>query len=377
MLGRGASTSAGVNVTTERAMLYATVYACVKVLAESVGQIPLHLYQRSGREKHRAIDHSLYGILHDAPNEFQTAQEWREFQIASLALRGNGYSQIVRVRNQVAELLPFLPGAVTPKQHRASLEVVYEVTLADGKKETLPAREVLHLKLMSLDGLTGLSPVHQARESIGLGIGAEQYGATLFQNGASPGGVLQFPTPLSDEAYERLKTSWEDRHQGSSNAHKVAILEAGGTWKEIGMPAKDAQFLETRKYQRSEVTGLFRVPPHLIGDLERATFGNIEHQSLDFVTHGLMPYLTRIEQRIAMQLLTPAERREYFARFNVAGLLRGDMAARSAFYKSQFDVGALSPNEIRELEERNPRSDPGGDAYFTPLNLASSQAPEQ
>lgn len=367
LAARGKS-SAGVNVTHERAMQYATVFACVRVLAESVGQLPLHLYRRQDRETLKALDHPLYSVLHVSPSPFQTAQEWKEWNVASLATYGNAYAQIIRLRGSVRELNAMPPAAVKPKRNPGSLETFYEVTLSDGKPETLPAREVLHLRLFSLNGLTGASPIAYAREAIGLGIGAEVFGAKLFENGATPGGVVSFPNELDDESYERIKASWDARHQGADNAHKVAILEQGGSFKEIGFPAKDAQFLETRKYQRSEIAGIFRVPPHMIGDLERATFSNIEHQGLDFVVHGLMPYLIRHEQRIALQLLTPEERREHFAKFNVAGLLRGDMAARASFYKELVNIGVLSPNMVLELEDMNPRD--GGDIFLTPGNMA-------
>jgi len=365
--------SAGVDVTPERAMMYAAVFSCVRVLSESVGQLPLHLYRRQGREKVKAEEHPVYALMHDAPNEYMTAQEFREWRVAGLALRGNAYSQINWVRAAPRELLPFPVGAVTPKQHRDTLEVVYEVTLADGKRETLPAREVLHDKLFPLDGLCGASPIRYARETVGLGIGAETYGASLFANGASPGGVLEHPGEMTDDAYKRLQSSWEARHQGAGNAHRVAILEEGAKYAAIGMDAKDAQFLETRKLQRSEVCGIFRVPAHLVGDLERATFSNIEQQGLDFVVHGLMPYLVRLEQRGNLQLLTQTERREYFLKFQVNGLLRGDMAARSTFYKELINIGMMSPNEGRDLEDMNPRE--GGDIYLTPANMVINGEP--
>lgn len=371
-LAARSGTAAGVDVTPERALAYSVVFACVRVLAESVGQLPLHLYQRKGREKLQAIDHPLYPLLYAAPSERQTSQEFWEFMTGCLALRGNAYAQIIRVgapgRGRVAELVPLDPRGVRPCVDPETREITYELHLGGGVKDTLPEREVLHIRLMPLNGVLGASVIQYAREAIGLGIGAEKYGATLFRNGASPGGVLQSPGMLSDTAYNRLRDSWEERHAGADNAHRIAILEEGVTWKEIGMPAKDAQFLETRKYQRSEIAGLFRVPPHMIGDLERATFSNIEHQSIDFVAHGLVPYLRRIEQRITLQLLTPAERRELFAKFSVGGLLRGDMTARAAFYRELVNLGALSPNEVRDLEDMNPRE--GGDVYLTPLNMA-------
>lgn len=369
-LSARSSSAAGVDVTAERSMQFAAVATCVKILAESVGQLPLALYEQRAREKLKAVDHPLYPLLYVAPNEYQTAQEWKEWAVAGLALTGNSYSFINRVRDRVVELLPFQPGTVIPQRDPATRVVTYRVRVAGGKEETLPASQVLHLKLFSLDGLVGMSPLEQARESIGTGIAAEQHGATLFANDATPGGALESAKTLGDEAYKRLRASWDDRHQGAGNAHKTAILEDGVKWVSMAMPSTDAQWLESRKFSRSEIHGIFRVPPHLAGDLERATFSNIEHSSLDFVVHSLMPYLTRIEGRIALQLLTPAERKTFFAKFTVAALLRGDMAARGTFYTTMIQNGAMSPNEIRELEDRNPRD--GGDVYLQPANMIVS-----
>jgi HK97 family phage portal protein len=377
LLAARSTSSAGVAVTPERAMALSAVFSCVRVLAESVGQLPVHLYEKRGREKQKAEDHPLHDVLHFAPNKFQTAQEWREWLMACLGTWGNAYCRIVRVgpsrRLRVGELLPIHPAAVRPKYDASAGEMRYHVALEGGGEDVFTAEDVMHIPLFSLGGGVGVNPVQYAREAIGLGIGAETFGARLFANGAQPGGVLQVPKVLSDKAYERLKSSWEERHQGGDNAHKPAILEEGMTWQSVGFSAEDAQFLETRKHQRSEIAGMYRVPPHLIGDLDKATFSNIEHQSLDFVVRGLLPYVTRIEQRIIFHLLPPDERRRYFPRINVAGLLRGDMQARAAYYHSLVQDGVLSPNEIRDLEDLNPRE--GGDIYLTPLNMAVNGKP--
>jgi HK97 family phage portal protein len=376
VLARRSTSAAGMDVTPERALALAAVFSCVRVLAESVGQLPVHLLEQSGTEKKKATNHPLYEVLHYAPNKRQTAQEWREWTLGCLGYKGNAYSQIIRTgpsnRLRVKELYPLHPDAVTPVYDADADAVSYRVALKRSKVDTLPASDVLHIKLPSFDALLGANPVQHAREAIGLAIGAETFGAKLFANGAQPGGMLEVPGKLSPEAYKNLKNSVEER-QGAENAHRPMILEEGMKWHTIGMPAADAQFLETRKYQRSEIAGLYRVPPHLIGDLERATFSNIEHQGLDFVVHTLMPYLTRIEQRAHFQLLTPEERPRYFAKFNVAGLLRGDMQARAAFYHSLVQDGAMSPNEIRDREDMNPRE--GGDIYLTPLNMAVNGKP--
>lgn len=370
------STGTGMSVTTTTALAHAAVFSCVRVLAESAGQLPLQLYRSKGRERLKATDHPLYSLLHGRPNSYMTAQEFVECVVAHLALRGNFYAFINRngdPKGPVRELLPFNPGAVTPFLAPDTFDPLYRVRFTNGREEILPPEKVLHVRLFSLDGLVGLSPVTQGRESLGLSMATERHGAKLFSNGARPGGVLQTPTTLSPEAAARLREDWALKHEGIENSNRVAILEEGLTWAQTGLSSEDSQFLETRKYQRSEIAGLFRVPPHMIGDLDKATFSNIEHQALEFVTNGLLPYLTRIEQRIAMQLLTPVERETLYAKFSVNALLRGDMNTRSTFYQRLEQCGAMSPNEIREYEDLNPRV--GGDVWLTPLNMASVADP--
>lgn len=371
----GAASSSGVSVSADTAARFGTVFACVRVRAESIGQLPMHFYERKGRLKNKAEDHPLYSLLHDAPNEATTAQEFWEWVSVSLDLRGNAYVYINRVGGKVFELLPLDARWVQPKL-TAARDVYYELRIPGTAPTRLGADAMLHFKLMSLDnGLTGASVIAQARNSIGLAMALEQHGATFFRNGGAPGGILKTEQVLTDPQYESIKESWQEAHGGLDNAHRVAILEAGLSWQNVGVSLDEAQFIEGRKYQRSEIAGLFRVPPHLIGDLERATFSNIEQQGLDFVIHGLMPTLTRIEQRIRLQLVDKADRRLYFAKFNVNGLVRGDMAARASFYSAQVQNGALSPNEIRELEDQNPRE--GGDIYLTPLNMAVNGKPPE
>lgn len=371
-LATGGQVLSGVSVNAKTAMRFAPVFACIRVLAESVGQLPFHLYERDGSAKLKAAGHRLYGLLHDAPNGYQTSQEWREMMIAHLGLRGNFYCFINRIRGEVRELLPLNPDSVEPKQDE-NYNVVYHVKFANGSEDVLPANDVFHVRLMSYDGLKGLSPITQARESIGLGMATEKFGSLLFKNGAKPGGILSTEQGLKQEQIELIRKAWDASHGGNDNAHKAAILQGGLKWTSIGMTSDDAQFLETRKYQRSEIAGIFRVPPHMIGDLEKATFSNIEQQSLDFVIHSLMPWLTRIEQRVNLQLLQPKERGRYYAKLNQSALLRGDMKSRSEFYTRLQQAGALSPNEIRELEDMNPRD--GGDIYLTPLNMAINGKP--
>lgn len=355
----GGSSTSGVAVTPNSAMFYAVAFACVRVLAESVGQLPIHLYRANGRTREKATDHPLYRLIHERPNEFQTTQEFHEQLVMQLALRGNFYAFKNRGKSggAVRELLPFMPGAVTPVQ--AGWSTMYEVRYSDGKTDILDADQVFRVQLMG-----GLSPVAQAKEAIGLGMATERHGSKLFSNGARPGGVLSTDKKLSPDTVKRLREDWSSRHEGTGNAHRTAILEEGLKWTATAMTADDAQFLETRKYQRSEVCGIWRVPPHMIGDLERATFSNIEHQGLEFVTQALMPYLVRIEQRYSASVI---QEPGVYAKFNVNSLLRGDMKSRSQFYTQMLQAGALSPNEIREFEDMNPRE--GGDVWLTPMNL--------
>lgn len=359
-------TYSGVHVTPQSALTYAAVFACVRVLSEAVGTLPLNLFEQRGKTRDKALEHPLYQLLHFAPNDWMTAQEFWEWVLACLNLRGNAYAHINRVRGIVRELLPLAPGCVTPKQ-ADDWTVTYEV-IEKGVAKVYPASEILHVKLFSTDGLTGLSPIGWARQTIGFGLASQEHGGRLFSNNAKPGGVLSTDKPLTLEASKRLIANVEEVVGGLENSGKTLVLGDGMKWTQIGMSSQDAQWIEARKLNRSEVAGVFRVPPHFIADLERATFSNIEHQDLGFVKHALMPYLRRIEQRIWLSLLTPAEKRTYFAKFNQDGLLRGDAKSRAEALWYQMQGGALSPNEWRELEDRNPRE--GGDVFLTPANMA-------
>ncbi|MGJ8680508.1 phage portal protein [Paraglaciecola sp.] len=373
-LGSWYDTSSGVSITPANALQLISVYQCVRVLAESVGMLPLSMMKEEGAIKEKAIDHNLHKLFTLAPNDYMTAQEWKELVIAHLCLRGNHYSFINRTRKGVSELLPLAPDSVTPKLND-SYQVEYKVKFKNGTVKTLDKSQVFHVKLFSIDGVNGLSPISQARHSLGLAKAAETHGASVFKNGAKPAGGYKTPGNLSDEQYNTLKTRMED-HQGSGNEFKPFILEGGLDWVQVSITPEDAQLLDTRKFQRSEIAGLFRVPPHKIGDLEKATFSNIEHQGLEFVTDSLMPYLTRIENRIRTSLLTGDDWKTYFAKFNVNALLRGDMKARAEFYTKLEQAGALSPNEIRAKEDMNPRE--GGDIYLTPMNMnVNGKKPEE
>lgn len=367
MIATGAVAVSGVQVNSTSALRYAAFFACLKVLAEDVGKLPIKLYkERPDRGRDVAKGHKVHRLISRRPNDFMTASEFWEMCVAHVVLRGNFYAFKVIVGGEVVELLPLNPGSVVPKL-RDDWSLWYDVTFANGARDVLPASQIFHVRGLSLDGIRGLSALEYARETLGLGIAAERHGAKLFVNGANPGGALETEQTLTDEVFERVKTSWNEKHTGLENSHKVAILEGGLKWTSVTMTNTDAQWLENRKHTDNQICGLLRVPPHKIAILDRSTNNNIEHQSLDYVNDGLMPHLNRIENRIRIDLLNERDEEDHFAKFNVSALLRGDMKARSQFYKDMVYLGAYSPNDVLELEDRNPRE--GGDIYLTPSNM--------
>lgn len=355
-------TAAGVSVTPEKSLQVTAVFACVRVLSESVASLPLHLYQRdSNGGKSRAANHPLYKVLHNLANPEMTSFQLREVLVGHLCLWGDAYCEIEYDANgNVIALWPLRPDQMDVRRENG--ELVYKY---GGK--AIPSYRIFHVPGFSINGVNGLSMIKQAKQAIGLSLVTEEFGSRFFANGARPGTVLEYPGQLSDEAYTRLKNNWEDRHMGSSNSHRVAILEEGMTVQEVGIPPEDAQFLETRKFQINEIARIFRVPPHMIGDLDRATFSNIEQQSIDFVTNSLRPWLVRIEQAIYKDLLTDTEQKKYFPEFLVDGLLRGDTVSRYQAYAVARQNGWMSANDVRECENMNPID--GGDVYLIPLNM--------
>lgn len=367
LIAAGSASVAGVSVNSDTLLRYAPVFACLKVLSEDVGKLPVKLFkERSDRGADVARGHRLHRIISRRPNDYMTAQEFWEMCTAHQILRGNFYAWINRVDGEVVELLPLNPASVRPKL-REDWSLVYDVTFANGKRDIVAARQIFHVKALSIDGIKGLGALEYAREVVGAGVAAERHGAKLFTNGAKPGGVLQTDNVLKDDVFNRVRDSWNAQHQGIDNAHKVAILEGGLKWASITMSNVDAQWLENRKHTDTQICGLLRVPPHKIANLERSTNNNIEHQALEYVTDALMPIITRIENRIRISLLNERDEENHFAKFNVAALLRGDMKARAQFYKDMVYLGAYSPNDVLELEDRNPRD--GGDIYLTPSNM--------
>ena len=375
-------TSSGKYVTERSAMQMTAVYCCVRILSEAVASLPLQFYRYTddgGKEK--SVDHPLYFLLHDEPNPEMTSFIFRETLMTHLLLWGNAYSQIIRNgKGEVVALYPLMPDRmkVDRDEHgRLYYEyTVYDADDVDGRKGTnkvgrtvrLQPHDVLHIPGLGFDGLVGYSPIAMAKNAIGLAIATEEYGSKFFANGAAPSGVLEHPGTIKDPS--KVRESWQATFGGSGNANKIAVLEEGMKYTPISISPEQAQFLETRKFQIDEIARIFRVPPHMIGDLEKSSFNNIEQQSLEFVKYTLDPWVSRWEQAMVRALLTPDEKKKYFFKFNVDGLLRGDYQSRMNGYATARQNGWMSANDIRELEnlDRIP-AEQGGDLYLINGNM--------
>lgn len=367
-VGMTYDTYTGKRVSSQKAMRLTAVFGCVRVLAESMGMLPCNLYKVTGNSKQKATSERLHKLLTMKPNDYMTPQEFWELVIVCLCLRGNFYAYKVKALGEVVELLPIDPGCVDPKLN-SQWQPVYQVTFPDGSTDVLGQDDIWHVRTLTFDGLVGLNPIAYAREAISLGMATEEHGARLFSNGAVTSGVLRTEQSLTDAAYDRLKKDFEDSHLGLSNAHRPMILEMGLDWKSMALNAEDSQFLETRKFQLEEICRLFRVPMHMVQNTDRATFSNIENLGIGFINYSLVPYMTRIEQRINVGLVKESKQGTYYAKFNAGALLRGDMKSRFESYSTGINWGIYSPNDCRELEDMNPRS--GGDIYLTPMNMTT------
>ena len=374
----GGSTS-GKTVTERSAMQMTAVYSCVRILAEAIAGLPLHVYRyNSDGGKEKAIDHSLYLILHDEPNPEMSSFVFRETLMTHLLLWGNAYAQIIRnSKGEVMALYPLMPNKMSvDRDENGQLYYQYlrSVDEVGGKSETviLKPTDVLHIPGLGFDGLVGYSPIAMAKNAIGLAIATEEYGAKFFANGAAPSGVLEHPGTIKDP--QRVREAWQSQFGGSQNSGKIAVLEEGMKYTPISISPEQAQFLETRKFQINEIARIFRVPPHMVGDLEKSSFSNIEQQSLEFVKYTLDPWVIRWEQSIMRTLLTPEEKKSYFVKFNLEGLLRGDYQSRMNGYATARQNGWMSANDIRELEnlDRIP-AEAGGDLYLINGNMLPLQ----
>lgn len=378
LLGRGSQTAAGVWVTPDSALRNTAVFSAVTQIAGDIGSIPCILYRRlAGGGKERALDHPLYSILHDAPNDEQTSMEWREMLMGHLLLRGNAYCEIFYNRDgSIAQLIPRHPDRIRPYRRVTADQVTslwYEYRPVTGPIRQIAPGEMMHLRGLSSDGLIGLSPIALMREAVGLGMAAEEFEARFFSNDATPGVVLKHPAVLKEEAAKRLKQNWQEMHSGLPNTGKVAVLEEGMSIEKIGMTNRDAEFLALRKYQVSDIARIFHIPPHKIGDLERSTNNNIEQQAREYVFGCLLPWAVRWEQVIWRDLLSLKARPQYFVEFLFDALLRADTATRFEAYNKAVGGPWMKGNEARALENLNPV--PGLDDVLKPLNMIDASKP--
>ena len=365
-------TTSGKPVNERTAMQTTAVYACVRILAEAIASLPLHVYeyQNDGGKK-LVHDHPLYYLLHDEPNPEMTSFVFRETLMSHLLIWGNAYAQIIRDgAGRVLGLYPLLPDKMeVQRDDRGNIYYVYSRNSDENPmfKEygniKLKAEDVLHIPGLGFDGLIGYSPIAMAKNAVGMTLACEEYGASFFANGANPGGVLEHPGVLKDPS--KVRESWNSVYRGVNNAHKIAVLEEGMKYQQIGIPPEEAQFLETRKFQINEIARLYRIPPHMVGDLDKSSFSNIEQQSLEFVKYTLDPWVIRWEQSLQRSLLLPGEKGKYFIKLNVDGLLRGDYQSRMNGYAVGRQNGWFSANDIREMENMNPIPDEeGGNLYL-------------
>jgi HK97 family phage portal protein len=345
-----------------------TVYACVRVIAETLGMLPINLYDTSDKNKVKLADHPLTRCLAISPNSYQTSAEFMEYLATSVCLEGNFYAQIIRNSDgQVCELWPLDPYSVGVYQDSQNSKVYYSFKTKNGKVIKTTERDIFHVKIFSLDGYKGVSALTYARSILDLENKMTEYANNVFTNGSICNGAICVPTKLNQDAYADTQDVIEEQFAGSGM--RPMLLEGGATWQSIQISAQDSQFLETRRFNREEIAKIFRVPAHMVGDMEHSTFSNIEHQSLEFMTNTMSPYLRKIEQRIVKQLLSEDEQKIYKPRFNLASALKGDLNSRYSAYNTAINCGILCPDEIREVEDLPPRPDGLGGRYLQPLNM--------
>lgn len=378
LLSSGYTSFTGRQVTVKSALSNTAVLAAVRLISETIASVPLHIYERQGEDgKKKARGHPLYNILHNQPNSEMTAFSFWEMAMYNLLLSdGNFYAEIERnIKGDIIALWPLLPSNMEVKRNNGELTYIYR--LPDNTKVQIPSKSVFPLHGFSANGIIGLTPLQLAKEAIGLGLAAEEFGARFFGNGGNVNGVLETDDELGEEGRQNLRESFDETYKGLSRAHRLLILEEGMKYKQTGIPPDEAQFLETRKFQVTEIARFFRVPPHMIYDLDRSTNNNIEQQSLEFVKYTLIPWVTRIEQTIFMKLLDEKEKKKFFTEFMLNGLLRGDIKSRfEAYHIARLD-GIITDDEWRSFENWNPLTPEQRAKTWRPVNMVPGDTPVQ
>ena len=373
--GGGSATFSGAEVNEITALNYTAVYGAVQILANTIGSLPLELRRETADGfSEPARDNPAWDVLHNVANPDMDAMQFRETLQGHVSTWGNAYAHQIRDGGgRLVEMWPLRPDWMTPKRSVATGKLIYEYRRPDGLR-TFQRSEIFHLAGWGFDGVQGYSPISMAREAIALGMGTEEFASRFFANGANHGGVLQHPGTLSQPAHDRIKKTFEEQHTGLHNAHKPLILEESMTWQSIGIPAKDAQLMSIRLFQLEEVARIYRVPLHLLQNLEKATFNNIQELGISFLIYTLLPWQVRWEKAINAQLLTPAERRAgLFSKLKTKALLRGNLEQQSAFYVAGRQWGWFTANDIRRFEDESRiTADDGGDTYLQAVNMVPS-----
>ncbi len=367
------NTDAGENITSETAIKTSTVYACIKILSNHIAMLPCQLYQLDKTGKRvRDKKHKVSKLLENRPNPYMTPFEFKQTMESHRQLYGNAYAEIEWGKDGYPKNLWILnPTKTKVVRDLKSYKIWITTVTPDGTNVKIPYSNIIHLKGLSINGLTGVSPIEVARQTIGVQVASEKYLGKFYNNGTTAKGILKIPTQLNKEAKDKVRTEWENYSKGLNNAHRVAILDAGIDYQAIGMTQADAQFIETQKFTVSEIAKIFNVPPHMIGELDRATFNNIEQQSMEFVRDTLTPLLVSWEQILQYQLLSNSDinERGYYIKFNLNSILRGDSNSRATYYEKMIQLGVYSINEVRDLEEKD--SIENGDKHFVSLNYVS------
>jgi HK97 family phage portal protein len=361
----------GVRVNERNIMGLTAHFACVRVTATTLASLPVHIYERTAGGRERADSHPLANLLHNQPNPEMTAFSFIEGMQAQISNTGKAFAEIVYNRKgEIAELWPIAPGKCVPRRNDKTRKLEYFFPQTG---DTLPSWKILHVPGLSFDGVNSFSPVGLFKQSFGLSLAVEQYGSLFFGQGTHIGAFMEHPGKLGPEAYARLKTEMDAKYRGIKNSHGVIVLEEGMKYSPIGMKMEEIQFIESRKFTAIEMARIHGVPPHLIADLEHATFSNIEEQGIEAVVYSFRPWAVRWEQALNARLLTLEEQKRFYIKFELDGLLRGNAKSRLEGYRIGREIGLYSANEIRQMEDMNRRSDPGGDTYMEPLNMKSSK----
>lgn len=370
----GLTTGSGTQVTPLTALSLTAAYCAINAISTDIASLPLEVYRRrKDGSRDSQPDHPVAVLFRDSPDGETTSMRWRQAAMGHVLGWGNGYAEVTFRKGEPTGLYILDPRQTEPARRPQDQRLYYQ-----SGSDQIPTYRVLHFAGLGFDGLKGYSPVKLAKEAIGLGLATERFGATFFGNATQPRGVLKTPQKMTPDGMTRLRSDWEALHRGPENAHRIAVLEQGMEWQSITIPPEDAQFLETRKFQVSEIARLYRIPPHKLGDYSQMQLASagVEAANLDYMTTTLMPWCEAMEQEINRKLFTREERDAgFFVEHKMAAFLRGDMASRADYYTKLRDLGVFSPNDIRRLENLNPI--PDGDVYLVPMNMQTLEQAAQ